>query len=125
MPVEKVKPLAGGRVWSGEQAKARGLVDSIGGLDDCLAAVAKKANLEEYKLIHRPTPSSGFDLMELLGETDEEEILSGSVLSSLVSVLKNRGFRLDTTLLLLNDSASKVNARPTIWALHPAEISIK
>ena len=33
--VDKVKPMAGGRVWSGTQAKRLQLVDEIGGLDDC------------------------------------------------------------------------------------------
>lgn len=125
MPVDKVSKLAGGRVWSGEQAKARGLVDAIGGLDDCLAVVAKKAELEDYKVIHRPVPSSGFDLLELFGEADEEEIFSGATLRSMVSVLRARGFKLDTTLRLLQDATDRVNKRPTIWALHPAEISIQ
>jgi protease-4 len=32
-------------VWSGEQAKERGLVDQIGGLSDAVAAAATAANL--------------------------------------------------------------------------------
>lgn len=124
LPVEKVASLAGGRVWSGEQAKARGLVDSIGGLDDCLAVVAKKAELEDYKIIHRPIQSSGLDLLELFGEAEEEQIFSAATLKSIISVLQSRGFKFDTTLRLLKDSAERANKRPTIWALHPAEISI-
>jgi signal peptide peptidase SppA len=34
IPVETLKSLAGGRVWSGEQAKANRLVDQLGGLDE-------------------------------------------------------------------------------------------
>lgn len=124
LPVEKVASLAGGRVWSGEQAKARGLVDSIGGLDDCLAVVAKKAELEDYKIIHRPIQSSGLDLFELFGESEEEQIFSSATLKSIIGVLQSRGFKFDTTLRLLKDSAQRANKRPTIWALHPAEISI-
>ena len=33
---KKVDKLAGGRVWSGDQAKKRNLVDHMGGVDDCL-----------------------------------------------------------------------------------------
>ncbi|MCC6557944.1 MAG: signal peptide peptidase SppA [Polyangiaceae bacterium] len=32
-PVEEIEPLAGGRVWSGAEAKARGLVDELGGFE--------------------------------------------------------------------------------------------
>ncbi len=35
--VQDVEPLAGGRVWSGRDAHARGLVDTLGGLDVALA----------------------------------------------------------------------------------------
>jgi protease-4 len=34
MPVEKLKTLAAGRVWSGVEAKANGLVDALGGVND-------------------------------------------------------------------------------------------
>lgn len=50
----KVAEIAQGRVWSGNQAKAIGLVDEIGGLDDAIREAAKRANLgddwrvEEY-----------------------------------------------------------------------------
>ncbi len=57
--VEQLHDLAGGRVWSGTQAKQHGLVDEIGGLDNCLAVVAKKADLESYEVVHRPQLSSG------------------------------------------------------------------
>jgi len=35
-PVEEIEPLAGGRVWSGADAQARGLVDSLGGFERAL-----------------------------------------------------------------------------------------
>ncbi len=68
LPVETIEPLAGGRVWSGAQAKEHHLVDELGGVDDCLAVVAKKAKLDHYSVVHRPEPSTGFELFELLGE---------------------------------------------------------
>ena len=40
---------ARGRVWSGAQAKERGLVDELGGLEAALAEAAKLAKLEEGK----------------------------------------------------------------------------
>ena len=43
--VEQVDAVAQGRVWSGEQAKARGLVDAMGGLDAAVAEAATRAKL--------------------------------------------------------------------------------
>ena len=42
---ESVEAVAEGRVWTGLQAKERGLVDRIGLLDDAVASAAKKAGL--------------------------------------------------------------------------------
>ncbi|HEY5780707.1 MAG TPA: signal peptide peptidase SppA [Lysobacter sp.] len=44
-PVEQVDEIARGRVWSGAQAKERGLVDELGGLQQALDFVAKRAKL--------------------------------------------------------------------------------
>ena len=54
LPLEKVKEIARGRVWSGKEAIKIGLVDRLGGLESAIAFAAKKANLgnswqlEEY-----------------------------------------------------------------------------
>lgn len=42
---EQIDAIAQGRVWIGSQAKERGLVDKLGGLDDAIAAAAARANL--------------------------------------------------------------------------------
>ncbi|HEY5804217.1 MAG TPA: signal peptide peptidase SppA [Lysobacter sp.] len=44
-PVEQVDQIARGRVWSGEQAKERGLVDELGGLQQAIEFAATKAKL--------------------------------------------------------------------------------
>jgi len=44
-PVEAVDAVARGRVWSGAQAKERGLVDAFGGLKDAVADAAGRARL--------------------------------------------------------------------------------
>lgn len=48
---ETIKKLADGRIYSGEQAKAAGLVDEIGYLDDAIELVKKKAGLTEAKVV--------------------------------------------------------------------------
>ncbi|MEO0321450.1 MAG: signal peptide peptidase SppA [Myxococcota bacterium] len=40
-PVEDIEPLARGRVWSGADAEARGLVDALGGHDAAVEALAE------------------------------------------------------------------------------------
>lgn len=47
MTVEEVDAVAQGRVWTGRQAKERGLVDELGGLDGAIAAAARLAELGE------------------------------------------------------------------------------
>jgi protease IV len=48
---EQIDAIARGRVWSGEQAKERGLVDELGGLTEATAAAAQAAALgTEYRV---------------------------------------------------------------------------
>ncbi len=44
----EIDAIAQGRVWSGAQAKERGLVDKLGGLDDAIAAAASRAKLGDH-----------------------------------------------------------------------------
>lgn len=48
-----IDAVAQGRVWTGMQAKERGLVDTIGGLRDALASAAKRAKLgSDYRVAY-------------------------------------------------------------------------
>ncbi len=44
---EKVNEVAQGRVWTGAQAKERGLIDDLGGMDLALKSAARRAGLGE------------------------------------------------------------------------------
>jgi len=46
LPEEKVKTIADGRVYSGEQAKALGLVDTLGNIEDAIELAAKRGGIE-------------------------------------------------------------------------------
>jgi len=72
MSIEKLKSLAGGHVWSGIEAKANGLVDVLGGLDDAIKIAAKKAKLKEgdYKARFYPQPKSFIE--EYFDKKEEE-----------------------------------------------------
>ena len=61
IPLSDLEPIAGGRVWTGEQALELGLVDHLGSLDKVVTAAAEKANLGsnyEVKLIEIPLSPS-------------------------------------------------------------------
>jgi protease-4 len=61
---EKLLPLAGGRIWTGRQAKERGLVDELGTLADAVAEAKKQANLaadSEPELLILPEPTNILD----------------------------------------------------------------
>ena len=47
---EKIKEIAGGRVWIATSAKKIGLIDEIGGIDDAITYAANMAELEGYKV---------------------------------------------------------------------------
>lgn len=130
IPVEKLQTLAGGRVWSGDQAKQHGLIDEIGGVDDCLAVLSKKTSLAKYKVVHRPEVPSGFDLFRMLEEPDESDIgidTANPIKNlelQLVRMMAERGFKWNTTRLLF-ESAMKNDAKPGIWALVPQEFRVR
>jgi len=44
---EEIAGIAEGRVWTGADAKAAGLVDELGGIDEAIAKAAELAGLEE------------------------------------------------------------------------------
>lgn len=126
LSIETLNDLAGGRVWSGTQAKAHKLVDEIGGLDDCLAAVAKKAKLDKYEVIHRPVVKSGFDLLELLGEEESNDVEVQQLFSSIAfQTMAKQGFDLKATRMLIQQALTPQAGVPKVWALLPGEMILK
>ena len=70
MTREELLKIAGGRIWTGRQAKANGLVDELGSLSDAVLAAKKLAGL----------PSGAeVDLLELPKAKDPLEALLGSL----------------------------------------------
>ena len=63
---DEIDAIAQGRVWSGEQAKERGLIDKIGGLEDALAAAAQAANLgSDYRVVYVEKPMSFWERLAM------------------------------------------------------------
>jgi protease IV len=62
MPVEQLRKVASGRVWTGTQAKERGLVDVLGDFDDAIRIAAEKAGVaNDYKVRYYPKYKSFLD----------------------------------------------------------------
>ena len=64
LPLEKVLDIAGGRVWSGDNALGIGLIDTYGGLKTAIAVAADKAGLGDNfrvtEVIEQPTGFAAF-----------------------------------------------------------------
>lgn len=81
MTLQRLQSLAGGRVWTGAQAKQIGLVDELGGLDKAIEIAASKAKLKPgaYKVAVYPKAKSFVD--ELLSSATSESSLSERLLA--------------------------------------------
>ncbi len=74
LPVEQLKKVAGGRVWTGEQAYERGLVDVLGSFDDAVAIAAEKAGVvADYRVRFYPEQKPFFE--EVLDKLSNPEAL--------------------------------------------------
>jgi len=79
-----IDAIAQGRVWTGDQALQRGLVDQLGGLDTAIASAADLANLGKgYSVRYQEQPMSAFERFAVnLNQT------------AMVSALQSYGIRL-------------------------------
>ena len=71
-PYDQVEPLAQGRVWLGTQARQRGLVDELGGIDRAIDLVKERAKIdkaEKVTIVTYPPKRSIFEVA--LGRTPE------------------------------------------------------
>lgn len=60
MAKAEIDSIGQGRVWTGEQALERGLVDQLGGLDVAIEEAAKLADLTEYSITTADAPKDFF-----------------------------------------------------------------
>ncbi len=71
---EYIDSIGQGRVWSGAQAKANGLVDEFGGLDRAIEVAKALANIPANKSVRRvilPVPRTFFQ--QIFSDDDEDE----------------------------------------------------
>jgi len=74
MPLDKLRDLAGGRVYTGRQAKEKGLVDDLGSLHDAVIEAKKLAGLEPDAEVRTEVLPSATNFFEsLFGEMEAEK----------------------------------------------------
>lgn len=106
MSFEEAEKLAHGRVWTGRQAKANGLIDEVGGLTTALALAKDMAGIapdEKVAIVHYPEKRS---LMDVILNKDDgvETIARWAVYRSIRQEAR-------TTWQLLNG--------PGVWMIDP------
>jgi protease-4 len=108
----KAAGLAGGRVWTGAQAKDNGLVDELGGLDKAVDLAGKIAKLpadQPVSLVAYPAPRSLLTTLHAKLDGDDEE----------ASVFPDRGVlaRLGRLEMLMRVMATALD--PSVEAVAP------
>jgi protease-4 len=88
LKVEEVRPLADGRVFTGRQAKAKNLVDELGGFDEATHAAVELAKLTGEPTLVYPAADVKFDLREMLKD-DSRAV--GEGLSAAVTARATQG----------------------------------
>ena len=88
---DAIDAIAQGRVWTGQQALDRGLVDQLGGLGDAVTAAANLASLgKDYPVRYQEAPLGGF-----------ARFLVGLNQSASVQMMQSWGIRLPAWLAQL------------------------
>jgi protease-4 len=71
---EKIDEVAQGRVWTGQQAKERGLVDALGSYSDAIKAAAQRAKISDsYTVSYIEAEPSGIDRFFKMFDTSLEQ----------------------------------------------------
>ena len=74
VPDDHIKPLATGQVWTGQQAKALGLIDREGGLRVALMDTAKDAGISGEPAVKKPAKKRS-GLLAALTSNDTDDLL--------------------------------------------------
>ncbi len=101
LPIERIREIAKGRIWSGEDAKELGLIDELGGFPVALRLAREAAGLAPDAAIRLklyPPKKSPFDMLFQKGADSSEEqaarVAAARVLETLrpaASVLRRAG----------------------------------
>jgi protease-4 len=92
----EIEPIAQGRVWLGDQARANGLVDELGGLDKAVQMARQRAKIPasaKVNLVLYPGKRSLFDLLFKSGDSEAEAMMSRAGLEPLKAAWRDDRLR--------------------------------
>lgn len=76
---EEIEPLAQGRVWLGSQAKERGLVDEVGGIDKAIEIVKQKAKIPNSERVGLVVYPGRRNILDLILKKSKEDMLEAKL----------------------------------------------
>ena len=121
---EQVDAVAGGRVWSGQQAIENGLVDEIGGIDKAVAMILSRAGimngLEDVEVRHMPQPSNFADAF--LGQLFDAKLQASN--GGLVETVIAQCGPFGEVLGVLREALTS-DGKARIYALMPAGLRVR
>jgi protease IV len=120
MSKESLLKLAGGRVWTGRQAKENGLIDEVGSLEDAIAGTKKLAGMAddaEMEMLYLPKPASLLEtLMESKGDLGTKATLESLPLLKEVPELTSKFSSLAGLLRLRGEA---------VWVVMPYRVDVR
>jgi protease-4 len=119
-----IEPVARGRVWTGRDALARGLVDRLGGLDEALALACQRGGLtgkegEAYHIVEYPKRKGPLEFLEDMFETQAKGADLAAALARFPE-LRRVLAQIQALRLVANDGASMIHPELHGFA-HPFE----
>src|SRR5262249_34127958 len=120
MTREDLEKLAGGRVWTGRQAKANGLIDEVGSLEDAIAAAKEMAGMGKSAdpgLMILPKPRT------VIWEFLESRTDARSPLTSLHQLSLLRDWKELAAHLRWVDGLLRLRGEP-VWLIVPHRIEV-
>ena len=118
MTRKKLESLAGGRVWTGRQALANGLVDELGTLDDAVAAAWKAAAQpadKEPEILQLPKAKNILDMLMDMKADTRAPSLESALLRELPEL---------TRKLAGVEAMLRLRGEP-VWLLSPFWVEVK
>jgi protease-4 len=77
LPLEHVRGIAEGRIWSGVQGLDNRLIDEYGGLTEAIAVARNRAGLDDSVEVRiEGGPETLFDILQIDGDDDEPESIA-------------------------------------------------
>ena len=77
MPVEAIKKIAEGRVWTGKSAQEIHLVDELGGLKEAIEKAAERADIDSYSV--KSYPEDEDILFKIIGAVKPERYINSTL----------------------------------------------